>query len=81
MDPINIMYAILLLVIGIPNAIIDHKHRRRNAYPHGNAWAYYSKLSKEGSWEGKFMMWSGYVGIAAILSILALAFYQLLTLK
>lgn len=79
MDIVKIVYAVIFLVLAIPNAIIDYKHRKKNAYPHGNAWAYYSQLAKEGNWEGKFMMWSGYIGIVAILSIIASTFYRLLT--
>lgn len=68
---------ILIVSLGIPNQIIDYKHRKRKAYEHGNAWAYYSKLSKEGNWEGRFMMWSGYLGIYFIIGTLCYAFYAL----
>ncbi|WP_208278778.1 hypothetical protein [Massilia oculi] len=49
MDIVKIVYAVIFLVLAIPNAIIDYKHRKKNAYPHGNAWAYYSQLAKEGT--------------------------------
>lgn len=79
MGSIKILYTVIFFVLAIPNIIIDHKHRKNNSYSHGNAWAYYSKLSKEGNWEGKFMMWSGYIGIIVIISLLVLAFYRLIT--
>ena len=69
-----VLKGILLLFIiffGIPNQIIDYKHRKKKAYEPGDAWAYYSRLSKEGSAEGKFMMWSTYCGIAFIVVFLA----------
>jgi hypothetical protein len=47
MDIVKIVYAVIFLVLAIPNAIIVYKHRKKNAYPHGNAWAYYSQLAKE----------------------------------
>ncbi len=65
---------ILLLFIiffSIPNQIIDYKHRQKKACEPGDAWAYYSRLSKQGSAEGKLMMWSAYCGIAFIVVILA----------
>ncbi len=49
MDIVKIVYAVIFLVLAIPNAIIDYKHRKKNAYPHGSAWAYYSQLAKEGT--------------------------------
>lgn len=69
-----VLKGILLLFIiffGIPNQIIDYKHRKKKAYEPGDAWAYYSRLSKEGTAEGKFMMWSTYCGIAFIAVVLA----------
>jgi hypothetical protein len=77
MITLKIIVAIFMAVIGIPNQLIDYRHRKRNAYEPGNAWGYYAKLSKEGSWEGKFMMWSGYLGIGLIIFILGYAFYAL----
>ena len=68
---------VLLIVLGIPNQIIDYRHRKRKAYEHGNAWAYYSRFSKEGDWEGRFMMWSGYIAIVFILASLGYLFYGL----
>lgn len=72
---LKILAFVLVIVVGIPNNIIDHKHRKR--YEPGNAWGYYAKLSKEGSWEGKFMMWSGYIGIAFIVAVIGYSFYAL----
>lgn len=66
---------VLVIILGIPNQIIDYKHQKR--YESGNAWGYYAKLSKEGSWEGKFMMWSGYIGIAFVLVAIGYLFYAL----
>lgn len=72
---LKILVFVFVIVVGIPSQIIDHKHRKQ--YEPGNVWGYYSKLSKEGSWEGKFMMWSGYIGIAFIVAVLGYAFYAL----
>ncbi len=77
MAVLKIISLIALVVIGIPNTLIDHKHRKRKAYGHGNAWAYYSELAKAGSWEGKFMMWSGYVCIWLVILTIGFGFYEL----
>ena len=74
---LKIIVAILAIVLGIPNQIIDHKHRKLKAYEPGNAWGYYAKLSREGNWEGRFMMWSGYLGIVLIMFTLGYTFYLL----
>lgn len=74
---IKIIVAVFAVVLGIPNKIIDYKHRKKGAYEPGNAWEYYSKLSKEGNWEGRFMMWSGVLGIYLIFGILGYTFYAL----
>lgn len=74
---LKIIVALFAVVLGIPNKIIDARHRKREAYEPGNAWAYYAKLGKEGSWEGKFMIWSGYIGIYLIIAVLAYTFYVL----
>jgi hypothetical protein len=66
---------VLIIFLGIPNQIIDYKHRKN--YEPGNVWGYYAKLSKEGSWEGKFMMWSGYTAIAYIVVATGFMFYAL----
>ena len=65
------LVVVLSSFFGIPNQIIDYKHRKKKAYEPGDAWAYYSRLSKEGSAEGKFMMCSTYCGIAFIVVVLA----------
>ena len=77
MDTIEIILAVFFIVIGIPNQIIDRKHRKRKAYEPGNAWEYYAKLGKEGNWEGKFMIWSGVLAIYLVLGILGHTFYLL----
>jgi len=74
---LKLVAAVFAIIFGIPNQIIDYKHRKRKAYEPGNEWAYYSKLSKEGSWEGKFMMWSGYLGIFVIIVAIGYLFYAL----
>ena len=66
---------VFVIVLGIPNQIIDYKHRKN--YEPGNVWGYYAKLSKEGSWGGKFMMWTGYIGIAYIVVATGYLFYAL----
>ena len=75
----QIAVAIFAIVFGIPNQIIDYKHRKNKAYEPGDAWAYYSKLAKEGSAEGKFMMWSSYCGIGLVVAALAYGTYRLFT--
>lgn len=74
---LKIIVAIFTIVLGIPNRIIDYKHRKRKAYEPGNEWAYYSKLSRDGNWEGRFMMWSSYLGIALIIGALGYMVYAL----
>lgn len=74
---IKIIALILIIFLGIPNQIIDYRHRKRKAYEHGNASAYYTKLSKEGCWEGRFMMWSGYIAIYFVIGTICYAFYAL----
>lgn len=74
---LQILALLLIVFLGIPSRIIDYKHRKRNAYPHGNAWAYYSQLSKEGNWEGRFMMWSAYVAIYFVFGVFGHACYTL----
>lgn len=77
MITLKLIVGLFAIIFGIPNMIIDHKHRKRRAYQPGNAWGYYAKLSREGNWEGKFMMWSGYAGIALIIASLVYLFYAL----
>lgn len=76
---LKVLTLIFLIVFGIPNQIIDYRHRKR--YESGHAWSYYAKLSKEGSWEGRFMMWSAYIGIYFIFGALAYTFYLLVQSK
>lgn len=75
MIALKILTVIFVIVFGIPGQIIDYKHRKR--YEPGHAWRYYAKLSKEGRWEGRFMMWSGYIGIYFIVGALNYTFYLL----
>ena len=75
---LKIIVAVFMVVLGIPTKIIDAKHRRNKAYLPGNAWEYYSKLGKEGNWEGKFMIWSGVLGFYLVLGILGYTFYALM---
>lgn len=77
MITLEIVVPVFMIVVGIPNKIIDNKHRKRNAYEPGNAWGYYAKLSKEGNREGKFMMWSGYLAIGLVLALFVDLFYTL----
>lgn len=77
MYTLKMIALVFVVVLGIPNQIIDHKHRKRKAYEPGNAWAYYARLGKEGNWEGKFMIWSGVLGIYLILGTLGYGFYAL----
>lgn len=72
MVALKILALIFLIIFGIPKQIIDYKHRKR--YEPGNAWGYYAKLSKEGNWEGRFMMWSGDIGMYFIIGALAYTF-------
>lgn len=75
----QIAVAIFAIVFGIPNQIIDYKHRKNKAYEPGDAWAYYSKLAKEGNAEGKFMMWSSYCGIFLMVAALVYLACRLFT--
>ena len=75
----KIAIALFALVFGIPNQIIDYKHRKREAYEPGDAGAYYSRLSAVGNLEGKFMMWSTYCGIGLIIAALAYVAFRLFT--
>lgn len=75
MVALKIIALIFVLVFGIPNQIIDYKHRK--LYEPGHAWGYYAKLSNEGNWAGRFMMWSGYIGIYFIVGALGYTFYLL----
>lgn len=79
MAELKVLTLIFLIVFGIPNQIIDYRHRKR--YEPGHAWSYYAKLSKEGSWEGRFMMWSAYIGVYFIFGTLAYTFYLLVQSK
>jgi hypothetical protein len=72
-----IVVPIYLVFFGIPNKMIDSKHRKRKAYEPGHEWSYYAKLSKEGNWGGRFMMWSSYLGIGVVLALIAETFYVL----
>ena len=74
---LKIIAGVFMLVVGIPNQIIDYKHRKNKDYEPGNAWGYYARLARGGSWEGRFMMWSGYLGIYAIIGVTGYAFYAL----
>lgn len=75
----QIAVAIFAIVFGIPNQIIDYKHRKKKAYEPRDAWAYYSKLAKEGNAEGKFMMWSSYCGIFLMVAALVYLACRLFT--
>lgn len=75
----KIVTVLFVIFFGIPIQIIDYKHRKNKKYEPGDAWAYYSRLSKEGSREATFMMWSTYCGIALIVSALAYLAYRLVT--
>jgi hypothetical protein len=80
MDDISVLKlisSVFVIVLGIPNAIIDYKHSKNAVYEPGNAWGYYAKLAREGNWEGRFIMWSGYLGIYAIIGVTGYAFYAL----
>lgn len=70
---------VFAVIFGIPGQIIDYKHRKNKAYEPGDAWAYYSKLSKQGSREGKFMMFATYCGISLIVAVSAYTAYRLFT--
>ncbi|WP_107871864.1 hypothetical protein [Pseudoduganella sp. UC29_71] len=69
---LKVIMVIFVVAVGIPCQLIDYRHRRKNAYVPGHGWSYYSRLKREGSWEGRFMMNSAYMGIALILAMLGL---------
>ena len=68
-----------VIFFGIPSLIIDFKHRKKSEYHPGSEWAYYSKLSKDGSTEGRFMMFTTYIGILFIVAVVAYLVYRLFT--
>lgn len=70
---------VIAILFGIPSLIIDFKNRKKSGYHSGNEWAYYSKLSKEGSVEGKFMMGVTYLAISFIVALTAYVAYRLFT--
>lgn len=74
---LKVIAGIFLVVFGIPNQIIDYKHRKNKAYEPGNAWGYYARLAREGNWEGRFMMWSGYLAIFLIVGATGYLVYGL----
>lgn len=76
---IKILVGLFALTFGIVNRRIDAKHRKRKAYVPGDEWAYYSRLSKEGCREGRFMVLSAWVGIGVIIASLAYLASMLLT--
>lgn len=69
---LKVIFVIFVVAVGIPCQIIDYRHRRNNAYVPGSGWSYYSRLKREGRWEGKFMMNSAYMAIALVLSMAGL---------
>lgn len=76
---LKVIFVIFVVAVGIPCQIIDYRHRRKNHYQPGGGWAYYTRLKREGSWEGRFMMNSAYMAIALVLSmagLLAAHFYH-----
>lgn len=77
MDIIKIALLIFALVLGLPALIIDYRHQKNKAYEPGDAWAYYSKRSKQGHADAKFMMLNTYVGIVFIVAVLAYLAYRL----
>lgn len=70
---------VIVVLLGIPRLVIDFKHRKKSGYHPGNEWAYYSRLSKEGSAEGKFMMFVTYFAITFIVGLMAYVTYRLVT--
>lgn len=76
---IKFLVLFFAIVFGIPNQIIDYKHRKNKSYEPGDAWACYSRLSKEGNAEGKFMVWSTYCGIGLVVATLAYLAVHLFT--
>jgi hypothetical protein len=75
MTAVGILTLIFMIVSGIPNQKIDDRHRKRDEP--GHAWGYHAKLGKEGNWEGRFMMWSSYIGIYFIFGPAGYTFYFL----
>ncbi len=76
---LDIALLLVTLIFGIRIQFIDYKHRKKKAYEPGDAWAYYSRLSREGDAEGRFMMRATYCGIFLIIAALAYLAYQLFT--
>lgn len=79
MPYVKVIVMLIAVLVGIPNQMIDYRHRKNRDYEPGNAWEYYARLRREGSWEGKFMMWTGYGGIIVIVSALSFLAWRLFT--
>jgi hypothetical protein len=76
---LKVIFVIFVVAVGIPCQIIDYRHRKMHAYEPGSGWSYYSRLKREGKWEGRFMMNSAYMALALVLSmagLLAAHFYH-----
>lgn len=78
MNTSTIVLVLFLAFIAIPNIIIDHKHRKKGGRGIQNAWTYYSNLNKEGSWEGRYMMWSRYITIFFAILFTVLVLYSII---
>jgi hypothetical protein len=61
-----------ILVIGGANRYLHRKHSTRAGYVRGHAWSYYRALRRQGNWEGTFMLWSTFSGIALALGLVAM---------
>lgn len=79
MPSMSTIFIAYILLCGIPMQIIDYKHMKKRAYERGNVWGYYTALSKSGSVEAKFMVWSSCFGIGMVVGLLGIAFDRLVT--
>ena len=66
MPLLKIVALLLVLVFGYLRHRIDARHRERMTMAGGSGWAYYSRRSKEGCPDGRFMMRSTWLGLAVI---------------
>jgi hypothetical protein len=67
--------AFYILVIGGGNRYLHRRHRR--SYAPGSAWAYYTRLRRQGNWQGTFMLWSTASGIVVTLILVAMAAWHM----
>lgn len=72
---LKIALALYILVVGGGNRFLHRRHRARIAS--GSSWSYYTRLRRQGNWQGSFMLWSTFSGILVALGLVAMAAWHL----